>query len=935
MELPTAVQRRLAVLTDPLLVRWDECGLLTPEHPRLERWRMHLDRAAARVAEARTTLPLEQVDLLRGLPPSSDRAFKALGAVGEALSFLARRYLLVEGGYPVVRHERLLEYQEVRLSVVAEQVACFKVAEELHAEGGSATSHALFDWPPGLRLQRPHLAHVLDREIVDGHVHLGGVLGTLDLWREVLDPRVRQRRLATLSESAEKIDGPLLEPEVARRLEDARTLRDLMSMELSVRGTLSCAGTERLVQKAVEQLVIQCQLERIFSPPPGAPPGEVAIAHAMARTDPVPYTLSPWAEEVDGSEPADANRPLVSERALLVHAFTALIGAHRPAPHWFAPVLIAYLTCQNAFHRAVTQHLRRVGLGSFLGWYDSPARWLRGDSARARRRLILHRATRGFTVRVEGRVTPQPEVIRRWIDALPTCTGGARLGHDFGLVVHFIKEPDDRCARAPHPDAGGGAFVVRHERLRRKLRHQACDLEMLRNRFADAAEAVVGIDAARLETDAGAEVFAPAFRYLRRRFPGGPPNGSLMGDSRKKPRPLRATFHAGESFHHPLTGLRSVDEAVTFLDLRPGERIGHGMILGIDPSRWLMRSGTDALLTREERLDNLVWAAHKLRSSAGIGQQPSSRIFDLIASEFESLYRQPVPGGRSLVDLLAWSWRLRFMDPDELFGVLEGFGFVEGAPSRRLLDRTAAADCARMSGTVRSILGVDLSKTDARDFTRYPQVAEPTLTATRLAWRLSTVDLELLLGGDVPLASVQYLWRYQYDTEVYQRGREPVHWSSDCPDLEGIFPTLRTQVLDQISSRNLTVEACPNSNARIGAFGGLEKHPIFELDTRHLKKHPTSRVVRVVVCTDDPGIFATNLANEYALLACAAEQSGEDPEDVLRWLDHLRRRSLESTFLQPRPAGTTDSHRTGRESTFLSDPESSKLGCGSKSLFPI
>ena len=74
---------------------------------------------------------------------------------------------------------------------------------------------------------------------------------------------------------------------------------------------------------------------------------------------------------------------------------------------------------------------------------------------------------------------------------------------------------------------------------------------------------------------------------------------------------LRFTFHAGEDFRHILSGLRRVDEAITFLKFHAGDRIGHGTALGISPEQWC-RYNPFVVLPRREALDNYIWAYYVL-----------------------------------------------------------------------------------------------------------------------------------------------------------------------------------------------------------------------------------------------------------------------------------------------------------------------------------
>ena len=55
-------------------------------------------------------------------------------------------------------------------------------------------------------------------------------------------------------------------------------------------------------------------------------------------------------------------------------------------------------------------------------------------------------------------------------------------------------------------------------------------------------------------------------------------------------RELRTTIHSGEDFVHLVGGLRRVSEAVHYLDLHDGDRIGHGVALGVDVESWVKKT---------------------------------------------------------------------------------------------------------------------------------------------------------------------------------------------------------------------------------------------------------------------------------------------------------------------------------------------------------
>ena len=97
----------------------------------------------------------------------------------------------------------------------------------------------------------------------------------------------------------------------------------------------------------------------------------------------------------------------------------------------------------------------------------------------------------------------------------------------------------------------------------------------------------------------------PALESLIRRF------------ELNEPRSFGLTFHVGEDFRHLLSGLRAVDEALRFLKMGPGDRIGHGMALGLSYRIWCQRVGNEVAMPRGERLDDLVWLRERLAKEPG------------------------------------------------------------------------------------------------------------------------------------------------------------------------------------------------------------------------------------------------------------------------------------------------------------------------------
>lgn len=49
------------------------------------------------------------------------------------------------------------------------------------------------------------------------------------------------------------------------------------------------------------------------------------------------------------------------------------------------------------------------------------------------------------------------------------------------------------------------------------------------------------------------------------------------------------TYHVGEEWKDVADGLRAIDEAILFLNMGNGDRLGHATVLGIDIEDWYQK----------------------------------------------------------------------------------------------------------------------------------------------------------------------------------------------------------------------------------------------------------------------------------------------------------------------------------------------------------
>lgn len=390
----------------------------------------------------------------------------------------------------------------------------------------------------------------------------------------------------------------------------------------------------------------------------------------------------------------------------------------------------------------------------------------------------------------------------------PSEQGAARANPlTISLVAHFIKKKD----KADHY---GCRFYV----LRRSLERQARRLLRLTQVLPRWDSRIVGFDAAANELHTPPEVFAPVFRQLRR---AGYTN---------------FTFHAGEEFRHLVSGIRAVEEAVTFLDLSAGSRIGHATALGIDPGLWRERTGPTITMLKAKWLDDLVYAHHHLCAS--------SQFFEVAQkaqSEIEQL-SDDVYGTRYTPQILWEAWRLRSRDPIRWF-----------------ID-TDPASCLSLE-----------------EISEWPDNKE--LAALKVENHCPN-PYAIFTQYHSSAVHAKYNPKGNQGEEAYKKVDSDFFGDK-------ALEYLQNRVLEFIIEKRIAIETLLTSNVRISFYKKYGEHHVLRwlgLDER-FRDAPMP-----VVClgTDDPGIFATSLKNECYHLARLIRQRKpgcDAPERVARVLE--------------------------------------------------
>jgi hypothetical protein len=372
---------------------------------------------------------------------------------------------------------------------------------------------------------------------------------------------------------------------------------------------------------------------------------------------------------------------------------------------------------------------------------------------------------------------------------------------------------------------------------------------------------ITTLDVAGDENESKSEIFAPALRWLRSlRRPAGE-------------RPLRLSIHAGEDYAHPLSGMRHVDETVQFCEMGDGDRIGHGLALGISPAHWFREQG-QALLSLDEHVDNLVWAWHFATTHPTLPH--AAQIAALYASVVRSLARHvswlnaPVPCNNppAMPDLYA-AWQMRRN--------CRSLALTPRRTDRKMLiavpDQPLLLDGA----------------------TAPPHVG---LFRQRLNW-FDPGKRQRLLAKAPAACMVQLTCSDRNTIQLPRRHPGLSLFAAVVSPFELTFiEALQDLLIEKYRNKGLIFEVNPTSNHHIGSLGDLKDHPIFRWDppdpallepgaemNRFALRHGA---LSVCVNTDDPGIMPTTIRTEYDLLRRAALDRRFAPSMVDAWMDHLR-----------------------------------------------
>lgn len=423
------------------------------------------------------------------------------------------------------------------------------------------------------------------------------------------------------------------------------------------------------------------------------------------------------------------------------------------------------------------------------------------------------------------------------------------------IVLHLIKWPWERKHMASYSDEkernrSEYNLMMRYGYTRESNRRKLNALKALFTRYADVRQWICGIDAAAYELDTPPDVFAVAYR--RARIELGIPH---------------ATFHTGEDFYHLVSGIRTVWETVNLLDFQRGDRVGHATALGVDPKIWMHTMPGRVAPTCGDWLQDLTFAWNLLRISNTRGELQQRLEYDIRDIAYK-IFRLPLLPPYILGRVFA----LRNLDVPLL---------------KRICEETA--DYLGKSGRPNDIKSVitfingALKMTD--DHFKENEKKYSAEWHFREKNRMEEFDREqekiFYAFRTETEAIMRLVFMWQLHSDTWKRSETRMEVPIDYFTAEELI-LLQQLTMKFLSERGIVIETLPTSNLRISQYKEMGQHHslrwlgvgAFEGDT------PPP----IVLGTDDPGVFATDIKAEFYHLFASLCKRGLNAQDALEKL---------------------------------------------------
>lgn len=545
-------------------------------------------------------------------------------------------------------------------------------------------------------------------------------------------------------------------------------------------------------------------------------------------------------------------------------------------------LFFAYLLMKEAFRMELLQNNEKSGFNNFVQ-YQNRKDWFTGAFSEGQLAQVAVRGAyaRRSLVRLEMRVSPKisceenVRMIQEYDRSIGKCDfiDGREL--DYYYVFHFGKRPDMAQGKQAQ-------LRYRHEAFREKLNQKVAAIIHMREQVPEIGVRLKGIDACSSEDGCRPEVFASAFRRLKN-------HTFYREDIGEELSQLHISYHVGEENQDVLDGLRAIDEAVFFLNLGTGDRLGHATMLGVNVVDWYYKNDFTVVMRQQDYLDNLAWLYHQI---IRFHIANDDNLLEYLADEFQRVFAHFYESGLNA----AYNAEIVRREAEKR---------GKTSDSHRVLqfDIFHYYTAWQLRG--------DNPRLYRKGFFKWQSSGEN-------FWNQHDINREVDHMDRQDIEAVILYHAYHYVPQIFEEGEKPIRVHIPQPMVRGIAMVQKAMQW-KIAGKGIAIETNPSSNVqiaglsklstsvKIGGLSGYHDHPIISFYNKGLTNNEQELAecpqLNVSINTDDPGVFATSLENEYTLMAYALENSRDcqgqqlyKRDMIYDWIDNIRKMGNDQSF---------------------------------------
>lgn len=789
-------------------------------------------------------------------------------SIFNVLFHFASEVLSEQGNMPVCKFDQLLRWQEMTTHLGEDLFTTSFFAYRDAYRGISNRND--FAWPWHIPSDNVQIRELWKRGLVDIHYHLNNSYAIYDLnWLSLMNKI--NKRGKQFEEVEKSLAGRMVMDNEAHHSESLQTLciraaalRLYLFCEITDSNESHTKDCRIFIHHLKDSVAIQLFQEELQYK-------IESIRHEYGlKYDGfiVDYAILKMAYSQGLISDANTATSLfVGERQLLYRAFKKVYSNSSESTKQFAAYLYEYLLIKARFREEMIQINQHVGFDNFKQYQDRKDIFLKGTPYyKFIAYLSVHSSADANNVKyIEARTGLG--------DSYEKCVKSIRKT-DESINKNYFVEIDaefDAALQKKKTKESPQHYIVqlhktsqfkneselqdgkmRNANLRKKVKKTVIAYNQLRQSSAPEKYRVCGIDAVASETGCRPECFGQAYRYLRH-YSHPEKNPIVKNDRFPK---VGFTYHVGEDFLDVVDGLRAIDEAILFLELQQGDRIGHGLALGVDAKRYYETRHHTIVLPKQDMLDNIVWTYIKSQEY-GIALPPNLELL-LKRKYFEFVS-----------DIY----------PDFLDKVENPFVYYQS-----MLLRSDDPYLYRMKSKEVSVRSSFVYFWDKCGLLQNDEVVEA---------RKNKVARQLY-------------YNYHFNEKVKKAGLQSTEVKFSA-EYQTVVAELQKQMMRHIAAKGIGIETNPSSNYNIAQLKRYDNHPITKFFNLGLTYDDTAisecPQISVSINTDDQGLFSTSVENEYAIMAAALiKQKNPDGTPkyterlVYDWLERIRMMGWEQKF---------------------------------------